>query len=161
MIRKADLNDMRSILEIYSSAKQFMHSNGNPNQWNGAYPDEQTLSCDIRNGNLFVMLDENEEFYGCFALIGGEDETYAYIEGRWQSDLPYGTIHRIAGNGTKRGVFKECFDFASKKYNHVRVDTHEDNLPMQRAVLRCGFEYAGVIYLADGSPRLAYDWCKK
>lgn len=161
MIRKATAEDMKDILTIFSVAKNFMHANGNPNQWNGAYPNEDVLLCDINNGNFYVMYDENESIYGVFALIGGVDETYEYIEGKWKSDLPYGTIHRIAGNGTKRGIMRECFDFARQTYNHLRVDTHQDNIPMQNAVKKCGFEYAGIIYLADGSPRLAFDWCKE
>lgn len=157
MIRQAKQNDIPRLLEIYASAKDFMHSSGNPNQWNGAYPDKDTLLGDIKNENLYVMYDE-EKVYGCFALIGGDDPTYFRIDGSWKSNSPYGTIHRIAGDGTRRGVMKECFLFSREIYNHLRVDTHEDNKPMQRAVLRCGFEYRGVIYLADGAPRLAYDW---
>lgn len=158
MIRQANEKDIPRLLEIYTVAKNFMHTNGNPNQWNGAYPDRSTLEGDIRGGNLYAMFDSEERVYGCFALIGGEDATYSYIDGSWKSDLPYGTIHRIASDGTKRGVMRECFDFSRGKYNHLRVDTHEDNKPMQKAVLACGFEHRGIIYLSDGSPRLAYDW---
>ena len=157
MIRTATENDMERILEIYDSAKEFMHNGGNPNQWNGAYPDRETLASDIARGNLFVMCEQGIT-YGVFALIGGDDPTYARIDGSWRSQSPYGTIHRIAGDGTRRGVMKECFDFARLEFSHLRVDTHEDNKPMQAAVKKCGFEYAGIIYLADGSPRLAYDW---
>ncbi len=157
MIRQATKNDLQQILGIYASAKKFMHSNGNPNQWNGSYPDESILLDDIAKGHLFVMQNK-EDVYGVFALIGGEDETYGYIEGNWRKNTPYGTIHRIAGDGSKRGVMRECFDFAKEKFGHLRVDTHEDNKPMQKAVQRCGFEYAGIIYLKDGNPRLAYDW---
>ncbi len=150
--------EMLRILEIFSLAKDFMHKNGNPNQWNGAYPDEQTLLCDIEKGHLFVMTEPCGRIYACFALIGGNDPTYEKIDGAWRSKKPYGTIHRIAGDGTRNGVFRECFEFARGKYNHLRVDTHEDNKPMQNAVLKCGFEYAGIIHLADSSPRLAFDW---
>lgn len=160
MIRKAKSDELQKILAIYASAKEFMHTHGNPNQWNGAYPDKDTLVCDIDMGHLYVMADDVDNIYGVFALIGGKDATYEYIEGKWGSDTPYGTIHRIASDGSKRGVMRECFDFARKMYSHLRVDTHEDNKPMQNAVKRCGFVYAGIIYLADGSPRLAYEWNK-
>lgn len=159
MIRKAMKNDIQSILEIYSAAKDFMHRNGNPNQWNGNYPDEETLLKDIEKNQLYVIADD--EIYGCFALIGGDDPTYAYIDGKWKSDSPYGTIHRIASNGKKKGVFFECVEFARETYDHIRVDTHEDNKPMQNVVLKNGFEYMGIIYLEDGSPRRAYEWVKK
>ena len=158
MVRLASRNEIDRILAIYSSAKHFMHTHGNPNQWNGNYPDRETLLSDIEKGHLYVCTDENEKVYACFALIGGEDPTYKVIDGSWKSDLPYGTIHRIAGDGSKRGVFAECAAFARKSFKYLRVDTHKDNLPMQNAVKRDGFEFAGVIYLADGSPRLAFDW---
>ena len=160
MIRLANKTDIPKLLEIYESAKRFMHTNGNPNQWNGAYPDIDTLLCDIESNHLFAMEDDALGIYGCFALIGGDDPTYAYIDGAWSSDMPYGTIHRIAGDGRKNGVFAECTAFARTKYTHLRVDTHEDNKPMQNAVLRDGFRYAGVIFLANGDPRFAYEWVK-
>lgn len=158
MIRLANISEIDRLLEIYESAKHFMHTHGNPNQWNGAYPDKDTLLADVNSQHLYVVEDDSGHIYACFALIGGEDPTYNYIEGEWQSDTPYGTIHRIAGDGTRRGVFAECTSFARTKYSHLRVDTHEDNIPMQNAVKRDGFKYAGVIYLADGSPRMAFDW---
>ena len=157
MIRKAEYKDLDRILEIYDIAKNFMHTNGNPNQWNGAYPERETLENDVDKGNLYAMFDEKERIYGVFALIGGEDKTYKYIEGKWKSNTPYGTIHRIACDGTVKNVLKECCDFAEKNYNHLRVDTHKDNIPMQKAVKKNGFEYAGIIYLENGDPRLAYN----
>jgi len=161
MIRKATHNDIHRILEIYDSAKNFMHTHGNPNQWNGTYPDKDLLHTDVDNGHLYVMYDEKDRIYACFALIGGNDPTYAHIDGKWHSTSPYGTIHRIAGDGTVHGIFSECTTFARQEYNHLRVDTHEDNKPMQKAVMRDGFKYAGIIYLANGEPRLAYDWVYK
>ena len=158
MIRLANISEIDRLLEIYESAKHFMHTHGNPNQWNGTYPDKDTLLADVNLNHLYVAEDDSGHIYACFALIGGDDPTYNYIEGEWQSETPYGTIHRIAGDGTRRGVFAECASFARTKYSHLRVDTHEDNIPMQNAVKRDGFKYAGVIYLADGSPRLAFDW---
>ena len=160
MIRLAKTEETDRLLEIYASAKHFMHTNGNPNQWNGSYPDREVIKSDIDKNQLYVAEDETGYIYACFALIGGNDPTYDYIEGAWHSDIPYGTIHRIAGDGTRRGVFAECAAFARTLFSHLRVDTHEDNAPMQNAVKRDGFEYAGVIYIADGSPRVAFDWVK-
>ncbi len=160
MIRLAEKDDLQTILEIYAVAKDFMHTHGNPSQWNGAYPDEATLLADIEKRQLYVLYD-NKCIYGCFALIGGADPTYQKIDGAWASNTPYGTIHRIASARTKKGVFAECVRFARTRYQHLRVDTHEDNKPMQHVVLKNGFTYRGVIYLADGAPRLAYDWVEE
>lgn len=160
MVRLAKEKDLARILEIYSCAKVYMKKTGNPTQWNGSYPDRETLAEDIVRKQLFVM-EEEGNIYACFALIGGEDPTYAVIEeGSWQSDEPYGTIHRIASDGSKRGIFEECISFARKTYNHLRVDTHADNSPMQKVILEGGFSYRGIIYIEDGTPRLAYEWIK-
>lgn len=157
MIRLAKTGDLGRILDIYSIAKVFMRESGNPTQWDGSYPDAETLLADIQKKQLFVMI-EKERIYGCFALIGGEDPTYGYIDGAWLSDSPYGTIHRIASDRTKKGVFDQCVRFARETYDHLRVDTHENNLPMQQVILKNGFVYTGIIYLENGDPRLAYEW---
>ena len=156
MIRLATLGDLPQLLAIYDSAKEFMHTHGNPTQWNGSYPDEETLKEDIRKEQLYVQYD-SMGIYACFALIGGEDPTYGVIEGKWSNTEPYGTIHRIASSRRKKGVLQECVAFAKTKFSHLRVDTHEDNLPMQGAILKNGFRFAGIIYLPDGSPRRAYE----
>ena len=156
MIRNATLDDLPLLLAIYDSAKEFMHTHGNPTQWNASYPDEGTLREDIRKDQLYVQYDE-DGIYACFALMGGEDPTYGTIEGSWHSREPYGTIHRIASDRRKKGVFSECVAFAKERFPHLRVDTHADNLPMQGAILKNGFRFAGIIYLADGSPRRAYE----
>lgn len=159
MIRLAQKSEMQSIMEIYSVAKEFMKKSGNPTQWNGNYPDKETLYEDIKNGQLFVIAEDGSDcIHGCFALIGGDDPTYGYIDGNWISDTAYGTIHRVASDGKKKGIFDECVKFARTKYDHLRVDTHKDNKPMQHVILKNGFEYTGVIYLEDGSPRQAYEW---
>lgn len=158
MIRLAEKNDMGRILEIYSVARKFMRLNGNPTQWSGKYPDEEVLLDDIENGHLFVVTDDAGGVCGCFALIGGDDPTYRYIDGAWKSDAPYGAIHRVASDGTRRGIFGECVAFARERFDHLRIDTHNDNLPMQHVILKNGFEHTGIIYIEDGSPRRAYEW---
>lgn len=164
MIRKAKNEDLNEILRIYEIARDFMHTHGNPTQWAGKYPDKKTLINDIKIGQLYVITVDNNEgrLCGCFAMIPGVDPTYINIyEGEWKNDKPYAAIHRVASDGTLKGVFARCFEYASEKYDHLRIDTHKDNLPMQGAVKKCGFEYCGIIYLADGAPRIAFEWTKE
>ena len=40
---------------------------------------------------------------------------------------------------------------------HLRIDTHEKNLVMQNLVKKTGFSYCGIIYVDDGTKRLAYE----
>ncbi len=160
MIRLAKKEEISDILRIYDIAKVFMKENGNPTQWEGGYPERELLLSDIEKGELFV-LEQEECLVACFALIGGEDPTYEYIEGgSWLSDRPYGTIHRIASDGSVHKVFQKAVSFAQETYDHIRVDTHKDNKPMQHVVTKEGFSYRGIIYLENGDPRLAYEWIK-
>lgn len=155
-VRRAQCPDMEEILRIYAHARTFMAENGNPNQWTGGYPSRELLMQDLQHGNLFVVCD-GEEVCGVFFFRIGEDPTYGYLEnGVWRSREPYGTIHRIASNG-HGGVFDACLAFCRSRIGHIRIDTHHDNKPMQHLVEKAGFSRRGIIYLKDGSPRIAYD----
>lgn len=157
MIQKATAADLPQILKIYENARAFMAQNGNPNQWGTFYPPAEITAEDVEKEILFVLRDD-EEIYGVFAFILGDDPTYGVIyDGSWASDTPYGAIHRVASAGKKGGVVKEIVDFCAEITTHLRIDTHEDNKPMQRAVAACGFTYRGIIHTHNGTPRLAYE----
>lgn len=156
MIREARIDDMDRLLEIYDIAKQFMRKTGNMNQWNSSYPDRELLTKDIQNHHLYVM-EEDHQVHSVFAFIIGEDETYQVIEGAWLDESPYGTIHRIASDGVIHHVFKKAVEYCSQKCAHIRIDTHEDNQVMQKAILRNGFKRTGIIHIKDGSPRIAFE----
>ena len=130
-IRKAALCDMEAILEVYRYARRQMRLNGNPDQWGENYPSPEMVENDIMQGNSYVV-EEAEEIVGVFAFIPGEDPTYRRIEdGAWLNEQPYGTIHRIAGSGRGKGIFRQCTGFCEARAANVRIDTHERNLIMQ------------------------------
>lgn len=158
-VRPAKLPDLGRIGEIYSYARDFMANNGNPNQWGKTNPSTAQLRQDIAQNRLFVITD-GESIHGVFYFWVGEDPTYKRIDGgAWRSDTPYGTIHRIAGDGFG-GILKTAVTYAEGIIGHLRIDTHEDNHVMQGAVTKLGFQRRGIIYLDDGSPRIAYDSLK-
>lgn len=155
-IRMARLQDLPRILEIYAIARKFMAENGNPSQWKRGYPWPDMLEEDILNQNLYVI-QNGQAICGCFLFIIGDDPTYGYIEdGAWRSDAPYGTIHRIASDGTG-GIFAAALRFCRGLCPHIRVDTHHDNKPMQHLAGKHGFHRCGTIYVEDGTPRIAYE----
>ena len=155
-IRPACVEDLTEILKIYDYAKRFMAETGNPTQWAGSYPQRALLETDIVNRGLYVVMEQGM-VCGVFYFVIGPDPTYTIIEkGTWHSDKPYGTIHRIAGNGTG-GIFGAALEFCRNQIDYLRIDTHEDNKVMQHVVTRHGFKPCGIIYTDDGSPRIAYD----
>ena len=105
MIRQAEERDVAEILRIYAAARAFMRASGNLMQWSGGYPSEEIVRRDIADHVSWVLENERGHLYAVFALIPGDDPTYAYIEGgAWRDTSPYATIHRAAGDGTVRSV---------------------------------------------------------
>ena len=158
MIRQATVRDIPEILRIYDAARAFMRRSGNMTQWSGGYPSEEIVRADIMRGVSYVLENEAGHLYAVFALIPGDDPTYAHIEGAWRDDSPYATIHRAGSDGTERGTFRAILAFARAQHEHLRADTHADNLPMQNCLTQSGFTYCGIIYLKSGDPRRAYEW---
>ena len=160
-IRKARAEDLDRIMEIYSHAQDFMIAHGNPTQWAHVYPKRSLIEQDIAQEISYVLCD-GDIVLAVFALMSGEDPTYAVIEdGAWLNDEPYLTIHRSASDGSIHGVFHMISDFCKGLCDNVRVDTHERNTVMRRAIAKEGFRYCGIIHQLDGTLRLAYQWCKK
>ena len=154
-IRNATLADMEQLLPLFANARRFMADNGNAGQWWGGYPTAAMLEEDIALGRSYVC-EEDGHIYASFVLMDGDEPTYQVIEGAWKNDLPYGTLHRIASSGEKRGMMDRIVAYAYDRFGNLRGDTHENNLPMQKAFERNGFERCGIIHVADGSPRIAY-----
>ncbi len=155
-VRKATERDFNRILEIYAHAREFMAQNGNATQWGTTNPPKDILQNDIQKGQLYAVC-EGKIIHGAFAFFMEPDPTYSYIEGSWRSESPYGTIHRVAADGSG-GVFRTCVDYCKKRSAHLRMDTHENNKIMQHLMTKAGFSPRGIIYLEDGDSRLAYDW---
>lgn len=156
MVRYAKNEDLPIIRALYEDARAFMKETGNPHQWTAPFPDP-LLQEDIRKNRLY-LIERNEKICGVFYFFIGEDPTYQYIEGHWNSPSPYGAIHRITGAREERGIFKEAFDFCRNQIAHLRIDTHHDNKIMQHTLEKHGFVQCGIIYLEDGNPRIAYEF---
>ncbi len=160
-IRKASIDDLDRILAVYESARRFMRATGNMTQWTGGYPSREVATADIAAGHAYLC-EENGLLLAVFCYIEGEDPTYRIIyDGAWRNDRPYAVIHRIAvaDAARGRGVAGFIFDFCFEKCKNLKIDTHRDNIPMQRALLKNGFVRCGMIYLLNGDERIAYQRC--
>ena len=157
MFRGALRAYMAKILEVYARARDFMAKNGNPTQWGDNYPTPELLEEDIDTNRLFVYMI-NGRMQAVFAFVLGEDPTYQTIEdGQWLNDtLPYGTLHRLASAGESTGVGKAVVEWCLEHCESLRADTHADNKVMQHLLESEGFTRCGIIHVADGTPRIAY-----
>ena len=158
-IEPANLSMLDDILRVYAEAREFMRECGNSEQWGGGYPPKETVISDINGGKLYAVT--SDEVLAVFYFCLEEEPTYATIyDGEWKNSAPYGVIHRVAvGNcGRGLGISSLIFSFCKEHIDNLRIDTHRDNIPMQRALARAGFSYCGIIRLASGDERLAYQY---
>ncbi len=157
-IRKAVVNDLPVLMELFEAGKRIMRQSGNTKQWTNGYPGKDLISNDIKNGYCHVCIDEKERIIGTFAFIKGADPTYATIyQGAWRNDeKPYATIHRLASTEDSHGVAEACINWCSQQIDNLRADTHRDNHILQHILTKHGFHYCGIIYLLNGEERLAY-----
>lgn len=161
-IRKTRKEDIPQLKQIFATARQFMASNGNPDQWAPTYPSDEQLLNDINNGDSFVVISDSRQIVATFVLHAGIDHTYNTIyEGQWLNDAPYATIHRIASNGEVKGIFRLALQFALNRYDNIRIDTHHDNIVMRNAIMQNGFSYCGIIHCWNGDERMAYQYVKE
>ena len=157
-IRKTQPTDIAILMDICEQAKHIMRKDGNMLQWRGNYPSREIVIADIEQGNSYVCTDDTEEIIGTFAFIRGNDPTYTHIyEGKWVEDtLPYGVIHRLASTEHSKGVANACLQWCYEQIPNLRADTHRDNHILQYILKKHGFKYCGIILLANGDERLAF-----
>jgi len=157
IIREAKSIDIPEILLVMEAAKKIMRQSGNMHQWGDGYPSEAVICSDMEQHGGFVIEDTGR-IVGYFAFLPSPEPTYSKIyDGEWIDDsLPYHVIHRIASHPDVHGIFKDIMDFCFSRDTNIRIDTHKDNLIMQHNIKKHGFAYCGIIYLASGDERLAY-----
>jgi len=156
-IRKTQLEDIDVLMKIYDRARRFMQETGNGNQWIDGYPSSEIVMRDMTNQNSYVCIDEDNEIVATFFFMKGEDPTYARIEdGQWLNNEPYGVVHRLAGSGKIKNIGSFCLQWCLDQCSNIRVDTHHDNLVMQNILKKNGFVPCGIIYVSNGTPRIAF-----
>ena len=157
LIRKTTSKDVLQAAEIYENARRFMRANGNMDQWWEGYPGINEIESDIREGTGYVC-EEDGEIVAVFYFRIGEDPTYkAIYNGAWLDESPYAVIHRVAVKYNGRGTVNKIYEYCYFKHPHLRIDTHTDNIPMQRSLSKNGFKYCGIIHLPNGDERWAYE----
>lgn len=154
-IRPAVPADLPALDRLYARARAFMAANGNPAQWGGSHPGRTLLEEDVTLRRGYVCT-QGKEVLAAFAFLPGPEPTYQHIEdGTWPDERPYWVVHRLAAGGRK-GAGTFCLEWCLSRCSVLRIDTHRDNRPMRQLLDKLGFVYCGVIFVDDGTPRLAY-----
>ncbi len=162
IIRKTTKNDLERVMEIYSYARKFMAEHGNPNQWGPTnWPPRELIESDIEAGKSYVCVNEAARVVGVFYFDQGKEIDPCYLkitDGNWIGNDTYGVVHRIASDGSEKGIGSFCVNWAYEQAHHLRMDTHGDNKVMQNMLGKLGFVHCGTIYVhEDNDPRLAFE----
>lgn len=66
----------------------------------------------------------------------------------------------MAANGNPR-QWGDGYPQRAAQTDYIRIDTHEQNRPMQQALTRYGFQRCGDVVYEEGKERIAFDLVKK
>ncbi|WP_461467799.1 GNAT family N-acetyltransferase [Parvimonas micra] len=159
--RMANELDRESILNIYLEGANALKEDG-VDQWQGQYV-PSFKDVDEHLGVDLYVLEYHKRIVSTACLVEGIDEDYENINGKWNTSIPYISIHKVAtSNEYKKQSFAKkmmCYveNFAKRKKMDLRIDTHKDNKKMRNFILSCGYEYTGELILNGELERLGYD----
>ena len=163
MFRKAKLDDVNQIMKIIVQAKEYLKSQG-IDQWQDGYPSKEVIENDIKNNVSYVVEDEGRVIATAMISFDGEKDYDQIYEGKWISNSDFVVVHRVAVDDDfkGRGIAGKIIDEAEKMsitrgVKSIEMDTHRDNLSMQKLLKKNGFEYCGIIFLEDGIERFAFE----
>ena len=161
--RKAVESEINDIMKIITQAQAYFKENG-INQWQNNYPNVETISSDIANKNSYVLIKDNSIVATAMVSFDGEKTYDAIYQGEWISNNEYAVIHRIAVDKTYKGlglsseIIKNVEELClNKGVYSIKVDTHEENISMQKLLKKNEFQYCGIIYLEDRNERIAFE----
>ncbi|WP_300259742.1 GNAT family N-acetyltransferase [Clostridium sp.] len=161
--RQASISDLDQIVEIIELSKKYLKET-KVDQWQDGYPAKKDLRKDIESENSYVLTNK-DEIIATTVISLDEESTYNSIfNGEWITNEEYIVMHRVAVHNKYKGkgIFKDLIKEAEKlalnsNIFSIKIDTHKDNISMQRALLKSGFKKCGIIYLEDGSERIAFE----
>lgn len=160
---QANRADLDPVMEIIRQAQAYFKENG-IDQWQNGYPNEEIILSDMERGNSYVMRKNGRVIATAAVSFDGESTYDTIYEGAWLTGGEYAVIHRIAVDGGEKGtgVAAEIIGntemlCSARNVPGIRVDTHEKNRSMQRMLEKNHFRYCGIIYLHDGSLRMAFE----
>lgn len=161
MIRKANTNDLKSIMEVIKLTVEEMKSYDNT-QWDSNYPQSKDFEEDIKKGELYVdEVDGKVQGFVCVNYI----EPIEYENLSWSSKDKAMVIHRMAVNPyvRRQGIATKLMKFAddlAKENNvkYLKTDTYSINVKMDALFKKCGFTHIGEMnFLGKEKPFYCYD----
>ena len=162
-MRKAEIKDIKKILNIIENAKKSLKNEG-IDQWQIESMNESFLLGQIESGKAYVYEEGEILAYGF--LSDKKEAAYEPWKYKFEGEKPL-TIHTFAVNSnmTKKGIalkfFIDIIKYAEKNhFDSLRIDTHEDNFKMRGLINKLGFKKIGEIYIDEEGrkkPRICYE----
>jgi ribosomal protein S18 acetylase RimI-like enzyme len=156
LIRLAIIEEIRAISELAKVVRSDMWING-LEQWTGNYPAYENFYQDYVNKGLYVLVEEGLIIGSVSIFVENE---VAYHEVVWEKDKSL-VVHRVIVDPARqgKGYGKQLLEFALSMaqqggFDSVKIDTHPDNLKMQKLLKSMNFNYRG--YLSSIN-RLAFE----
>lgn len=161
--RIATESDIDKIMEIIKQAQEYLKKKG-VEQWQDNYPNLNIINDDIDKRKGYV-LEKDDTIVATVAVSFNDEKTYEKIyNGKWITENEYAVIHRIAVDNNYKGKRLSSEILAhieimclQRNVHSIKVDTHKQNKSMRKMLSNNGFQYCGIIYLENGSERVAYE----
>ncbi|MFC5466091.1 GNAT family N-acetyltransferase [Lederbergia graminis] len=161
--RKSNSSDIQSIMKVISEAKVFLKEQG-VDQWQNGYPNEESIQTDIKHGESYVLVKKGEVVATAMVTFRGDPAYNLIHEGQWLSNEKYAAVHRVAvsrdhkGLGLSTEILKHVEKLCLEHNVHsIKIDTHKENIPMQKVILKNGFQYCGIVYIDGLHERIAFE----
>ncbi|MDT8717494.1 GNAT family N-acetyltransferase [Clostridium sp. 19966] len=163
IFRRSVETEVEDIMKIIRQAQGYFKQQG-IDQWQDNYPNIEAIRKDIEDNNSYVLI-KDEQIVATAAVSFDGEKTYDLIyDGQWLTEDEFAVIHRIAvdeqykGLGLSSEIIKNVEQLCRDKGIHsIKIDTHENNLSMQKLLKKNKFQYCGIIYLESGSKRIAFE----
>lgn len=164
--RLSTFDDIPAIITIIDDAKALLKSQ-NIDQWQNGYPNADQIENDIKNGESYVVVNDDNLVMATSMFTLRKEPTYkVIIDGNWlvSEEEIYGVIHRMAIKKEFRKLGLATFLFhefhlqlEEKNIQSLKIDTHEENIGMQSLIKKLGYQYCGIIYTNYNAKRLAFE----
>ena len=154
MIRKANMNDIHKIVEIYDKILSNEEKGLTTIGWiRGVYPSINSANEALKRGDLFVY--ENEEKIIQASAVINQSQVDVYIKGNWKSKVPDDKVmvlHTLTVDPSvsHKGIgkkFVEFYENYAKNNNctELRMDTNEKNLIARKFYKKVGYTEVGIV----------------
>jgi hypothetical protein len=152
-IRLSTFDDVSNIMIIIADAKHYLAFQ-KIDQWQNGYPNAKQVEQDIKNGESYVVVNDENTIMATSMFTTTKEPTYKVIDGQWLIDENeiYGVIHRMA----IKKDFKKL-GLATFMFHEFHLQLLEKNIGMQSLIKKLGYTYCGIIYTNYGDKRLAFE----